>query len=234
MASYLSNQTTRSMTSKKYKLVIFDCDGTLVDTETLINKAFSSIMHELGYTEFTWEYCLENFTGLSYPSVIKRVKELHPTVPIDDMQNRYIQRFMELQPSELKPMPNAAKLIESLKIPKCVASNGEKAVVKTSLEAVQLLKYFNEDSVYTYEMVKQGKPAPDLFLHAAKSEGFKPEDCLVIEDSIVGVTAAKAANMDVIALHPVNYEHKFNFTAELKKLQPLAIISDLLEVKDFI
>lgn len=222
------------MTSKRYKLVIFDCDGTLVDTETLINKAFSSIMQELGYDEFTFSYCLENFTGLSYPSVIKRVLELHPNVPIDDMQNRYIQRFMDLQPSELKAMPNAAKLIESLKIPKCVASNGERKVVTTSLEAVNLLHYFNRDSIYTYEMVKHGKPAPDLFLHAARSEGFKPEDCLVIEDSLVGVTAAKAANMDVIALHPENYEHKFNFTEELKKLKPLAIIADLLEVNMFI
>ena len=115
-----------------------------------------------------------------------------------------------------------------------MASNGEREVVRTSLKAVQLLKYFKEDSIYTYEMVKHGKPAPDLFLHAAKSEGFKPEECLVIEDSIVGVTAAKAANMDVIALHPENYEHKFNFTEELKKLKPLAIISDLLEVNSFI
>jgi HAD superfamily hydrolase (TIGR01509 family) len=234
MASYLSNQTMRNMTNKKYKLVIFDCDGTLVDTETLINKAFSSIMVELGYSDFTFSYCLENFTGLSYPAVIKRVKELHPEVNIDTMQQRYIERFMELQPSELQEMPNAGKLIESLKIAKCVASNGEREVVRTSLKAVQLLKYFKEDSIYTYEMVKQGKPAPDLFLHAAKSEGFNPEECIVVEDSIVGVTAAKAANIDVLALHPVNYEHKFNFTDELNKLKPLAIITDLLEVNRFI
>ncbi len=218
----------------KYDLIIFDCDGTLVDSESLINKAFSQILISEGYPEYTYEFCLENFSGVCYADMCKQIIQKHPQMPLREIEEKFIEKANALMPTELREIPNATKLLELLKhMPKCVGSNGELAVVTNSLEITGLINFFDRKNLFTYEMVRAGKPEPDLYLYAAKKMGFDPKKCLVIEDSIVGATAGVRAGMDVIAIIQKGNAHKYNLKAEMEKLKPLAIIEDLLEVKKY-
>jgi len=219
----------------KYNLIIFDCDGTLVDSESLINKAFSEVMIEDGFAEFTYEFCLSNFLGKTYVDIFKFVKNKHPYINMAEIEERFILKANQLMPKELTAMPNAYELLDSLSgTAKCVASNGEYPIVKYSLELAHLDEFFNQDEIFTYEMVAAGKPEPDLFLYAAKKMSVGPSKCLVIEDSIIGATAAHKAGMDFIVYFPNNETHNPGKLSELNALKPLAIVQDLLEVKRFL
>jgi HAD superfamily hydrolase (TIGR01509 family) len=217
----------------KYDLIIFDCDGTLVDSESLINKAFSDILIAEGYTEYTYEYCFENFSGVCYSDLCKFVIAKHPHMPFKEIEEKFVERANALIPTTLKEIPNATKLLESIRhIPKCVGSNGEHAIVSYSLEVTGLMNFFDPKNIFTYEMVRAGKPEPDLYLYAAQKMGTDPKRCLVIEDSIVGATAGIKAGMDVLAI--IQGTHKYNLKSEMLKLKPLAIIEDLLEVTKYL
>lgn len=221
------------MNLNKYKLIIFDCDGTLVNSEGIINTAFSKVMQDLGYEKFTYEYCMENFSGMSYPNIYKKLQELHPDAPFREIEELFVEEANRLIPTHLKPIQGADKLLAHLhnKMPICVASNGEKEIVKYSLKITNLLKYFQEEDIFTYEDVSEGKPSPELFLHAAKTMGFKPEECLIFEDSVVGLTAAKAAGIDAIAVHSIDAgTHAFNTIKEIKNFEPITIVDDLAQL----
>jgi len=223
------------MNLNKYKLIIFDCDGTLVDSEGLINQAFSTIMQNMGYDAFSYEYCMENFSGMSYPNVVNKLLSIHPNAPFKEIEELFIEEANRIMPTQLQAIKGAHELLESLiDTPKCIASNGEREVVSYSLEIAGLNHFFPKHEIFTYEDVAAGKPAPDMFLHAAKTMGFEPSECLVFEDSIIGLTAAKAAGMDAIAVHTVaTGEHAFNKAEEIKKLDPIHITDDLAKVAKF-
>lgn len=219
------------MDLSKYKLIIFDCDGTLVDSESLINRAFSNVMSKFGYDEFTFEYCLENFSGMAYPNVVQKILSVHPNVPFREVEELFIEEANRIMPAELKAIKGAHELLEGLgNMPKCVASNGEREVVKYSLQITELDHFFKAGEIFTYEDVTEGKPSPELFHYAASKMGFEAVDCLVFEDSIIGLTAAKAAGMDAVAVHAeAAGEHKFNLLEEIKRLEPVKIITNLAE-----
>lgn len=219
----------------KYDLIIFDCDGTLVDSEYLVNKAFSEVMIAEGFEKYTIEYCLETFVGFAYPDMCDLIIKEHPEINFKEIEERFVERANALIPTELKEIPNAAKLLEELgDHPRCVASNGEQPVVLYSLKSTGLLKFFDKNHVFTYEMVENGKPEPDLFLYAAKKMGVNPSKCLVIEDSLIGTIAAKAAGMDVISIVSRDCGDANAVKDKLNELNPLAIIDDLLEVKPYV
>jgi HAD superfamily hydrolase (TIGR01509 family) len=218
---------------KKYDLIIFDCDGTLVDSESLINLVFSEMMQDIGYTEYTYDYCIDNFVGLSYPSVVNIIINKHPDLPFKELEEKFIKATNNRIPKELKAMPNAHKVLEQLtNYKKCIASNGEKAVVKYSLELTGLIKYFDNNHIYTYELVECGKPSPDLFLYAAHKFGVANEKCLVVEDSLIGLTGAVNAGMDVIAYRPVLGRELIE--QQVKNLNPKAIISNLEQLVELL
>ena len=220
----------------KYDLIIFDCDGTLVDSESLINTAFSEIMIVMGYKKYTYDYCLEVFRGYSYPHIATYITQEHPEFPYKQFEEKFIAIANYKINNDLKVMPNANIILEALSnYKKCVVSNGENEIVVNSLKDTGLIKYFKREHIYTYELVKYGKPSPELLLYAAEKFKAAPKQCLVIEDSIPGITAAISAGMDTLAYLPLDlYGKSNNIDQKIKNLNPMAIISDLKEVLNYV
>lgn len=180
------------------KCILFDCDGTLVDSENITNRVVAKMAGELGIT-MTLREAQQKFGGKTLDAVIYGMKEMSGKDIPTDWLPRLVKKVSRAYETDLQPMEGIKELLDSISIPICVASNGEPRHVKGSLALTGLNGYFNEN-VFTASEVKKPKPAPDLFLYAAKKMGFKPKDCVVIEDSIPGVTAATNANIKVYGL----------------------------------
>lgn len=175
-------------------LVIFDCDGVLVDSEDLSCRCLSDALTQAGI-EMSTEQALERFLGRSTAAVLEYCQSVGQPIPANflaDLAGQVRETFR----AQLKAIPGVATVLAELRLPYCVASSSDLDRVKFSLELTGLASYFAQ-RLYTSQMVERGKPAPDLFLHAAGRMGFDPCRTLVIEDSISGVLAAKAAGMKV-------------------------------------
>jgi len=177
-------------------LVIFDCDGVLVDSEPLANAVLARALTAAGYRVSIAE-CIERFTGLSMPSVVATVETGlgHPLPPdfLDRVQTETFARFRK----ELQPVPGVREVLEGIALPKCVASSGEPEKIDLSLTVTGLKRYFG-DRIFSARMVARGKPFPDLFLHAAGAMAVAPEAAVVVEDSVPGVKSGAAARMRVL------------------------------------
>lgn len=216
----------------KYKTIIFDCDGTLVNTEEVLNAVCASVLRDMGFNEYTKEYCLQNFIGLNVKDLLAR---LHQDLGEKFDESRFVNQAKKLSRevlcTQVGEMPNASELLEGLgDFPKCVASNGNRILVVESLKTTGLYSYFTEDTIFTYELVLNPKPAADLFLYAAEKMNTRPEECLIIEDSVVGITAAKAAGIDVLAYRNLSVD----IPDTIKGLNPTGIITDLKEIISYI
>lgn len=180
-----------------FDLVIFDCDGTLVDSEYLNNLAIVQLLAEEGLSQYDMDYAFANFVGLRVKPILDDIEKVTGHVFPPMFSDRYVKRVESLATQYLKKIPGAEELVakaqESKKI--CVASNGQRDNVISSLEFVDLKKFFPDDHIFTAVQVKNGKPAPDLFLHTAKTMGVDVSKCVVVEDSVAGVTAAVAAGI---------------------------------------
>lgn len=187
----------------KPDLVIFDCDGVLVDSETIANAVMAEEISALGWP-VTTEYCLRHFKGTHFDSVIDTIARSIGRPPPDnwlpDLRARTNIAFRE----QLQAIPGIFSVLDVLAaegVPHCVASNGPQEKMAVTLEITGLRTRF-EDRVFSAYEVERGKPHPDLFLHAARRMGFAPADCVVIEDSPLGVQAARAADMRVFGYDP--------------------------------
>ena len=175
-------------------LVIFDCDGVLVDSEELSCRCLAEAMVRAGIA-MTTERALELFLGRSTAALLDYCRAVGKQLPANFLPDLAVQ-VRETFRSQLKPIIGIAAVLAQLQLPYCVASSSDLERVKFSLELTGLARSFGP-RLYTAQMVKHGKPAPDLFLHAAGAMGAEPRRTLVIEDSVSGVTAAKAAGMKV-------------------------------------
>jgi HAD superfamily hydrolase (TIGR01509 family) len=178
----------------KPDLVIFDCDGVLVDSELLSCQCLSDELSEFGIS-LTLARALELFLGRSTSAVTQHYRELGQMVPVD-FPVRLKSRVLTAFERALQPIPDVETVLSGLRTPYCVASSSDLDRVALSLKVTGLRAPFG-DRIYTAQMVARGKPAPDLFLYAADKMGAQPARTLVIEDSVSGVQAAKAAGMMV-------------------------------------
>ncbi|MDP3896516.1 MAG: HAD family phosphatase [Mesorhizobium sp.] len=187
------------MTSLRPALVIFDCDGVLVDTERVGNLRLADWLTEAGYP-VSYEDCRRRFVGQSMASVKAKVAAAGVDLG-DDFVQRWNDGLPALFAAGLEPIPHvrqAAETIFAAGIPHCVASSGQLSKMRLTLGLTGLLPLF-EDVLFSVSMVTRGKPFPDLFLHAAEAMGHAPGACVVVEDSVAGVTAARAAGMRALA-----------------------------------
>jgi HAD superfamily hydrolase (TIGR01509 family) len=187
-------------------LVIFDNDGVLVDSERLANTILAELLTEAGLP-YTLEEAVHDFMGGSLV-LMRRLAEAKLGAPLPaDLEDRYHQRLFDGF-TRLQPVPGVGAVLDRLDADGttyCLASSGTHRRIRTALRAVGFWERF-EGRIFSSEDVAHGKPAPDLFLHAAATMGVHPAACVVIEDSPLGVAAAKAAGMKVLgyaAMTPV-------------------------------
>jgi HAD superfamily hydrolase (TIGR01509 family) len=177
-------------------LVIFDCDGVLVDSEVIAFDVLRQMFATLGKPMSLAE-CRQRFMGRRTPDVLAEIeKELGRPIPAD-MGARMKAILFERFRHELRPVAGVKDAIAHLRGPICVASSSSPERIALSLDVTGLAPLFG-DHVFSAEQVAEGKPAPDLFLLAAKSMGVAPRETIVIEDSTAGVLAARRAGMAVI------------------------------------
>jgi HAD superfamily hydrolase (TIGR01509 family) len=177
------------------ELVIFDCDGVLIDSETIANRVF---MEQLGAAglKMPLEQVMKTFVGRTRDGCIELAGRMLGR-PLPEAFGRvWDAALYEALEREVKPVAGIAELLSNLKLPYCVASNGERERMTLALRAAGLLP-FVEGRLFTAAEVARPKPAPDLFLHAAKTLGVSPERCAVIEDTPTGIEAGVAAGMPV-------------------------------------
>lgn len=192
----------------EFDLIIYDCDGTLTDSENLNNSALLEVLHAEGFTEFDMNYAYKNWVGTTVSNILLSIQMATGRMPPEGTVQKYMARVAELQLSGLMPVEGALELVPASrkKYKICVASNGERRNVIESLKITGLMDNFTEDSVFTKIQVKNPKPYPDLFLYAAEKMGILPDRCLVIEDSGAGVRAGVAAGMTVYGFTGSSHE----------------------------
>jgi len=190
-------------------LVIFDMDGVLVDSEPISARITTAALNEIGYAASEAEIAAR-FTGTSTKSMLEAVAaELGRPLP-DGFRDELRARVLDAMTRELQPVAGMEGLLTGLTVPRCVASSSHPERIAHALRLTGLDDGFGEH-LFSAEMVEHGKPAPDLFLFAARRMGFAPERCLVVEDSEPGVEAGVAAGMRVLgftaASHVRHDEH---------------------------
>jgi HAD superfamily hydrolase (TIGR01509 family) len=193
--------TGRSRTARAAPplLVVFDCDGVLVDSEPISNGVLAEMLAEQGW-ELTLAEARARFQGLLLEDVrADAERHLGRALPAGWLE-QYVSRRAAVFDAELRPVPGARELVERVLhagMAACVASQGSLAKTARSLALTGLADLFGEGARFSAAQVPRGKPHPDLFLHAAATLGVAPADCAVVEDTPSGVTAAARAGMTV-------------------------------------
>jgi len=177
-----------------FDLIIFDCDGVLIDSEILSCDALIASLAQFGISvdrDFVFQQCI----GHSLPEVVAKISDLKDQGVPGSFQETYRTTLFASFEKSLRPVVGVETMLRALETPYCVATSSSAERAERALSAAGLGGFC--DAVFSASMVPRGKPAPDLFLLAAKSMGVSPRHCLVIEDSMPGILAARAAGMTV-------------------------------------
>lgn len=183
----------------RYDLVIFDNDGVLVDSEPISNRLLAAYLTELGHPT-SYEDSIRDYMGAAMHRVHERVLERTGRRLPEDFDDVFHARVFAAFERELQAVVGVVDVLERLaedRVPYCVASSGSHERIRVGHRTTGLERFFDEGRIFSSQDVGRGKPAPDLFLHAAERMGVVPERCVVVEDSPLGVQAAVAAGMDV-------------------------------------
>ena len=217
---------------RRIRLVIFDFDGVLVDSEPLSIGVLVEGLASIGY-RIDEATASERFLGHSLAAVQGMLRdELGFDLPTDRLEAMRLSLFERFR-RELKPMPGIAQALDRLAVPYCVASSSLLERIRISLEVTGLLARF-APNIFSAEMVPRGKPAPDLFLYAAKQMGVEPASCLVIEDSAPGITAAHNAGMRVFAFLGGSHARQAGYRDRLARLGPELEFDDMGRLPDLV
>ncbi|MBD0830749.1 HAD family hydrolase [Aestuariibaculum sediminum] len=212
---------------KQYKCIIFDCDGVLVDTEVTSNQLLVDMANEYG-ANIDLDYAMKYFKGSHFQHCLNLIKKVVQEPVPESFETDYRSELDRRFKASVQPIDGVKAIIAKLNIPFCVASSGTVEKIRLNLGLVGLLEQF-EGKIFSCYTIKKWKPEPDVFLLAAQTMGFQPEDCLVIEDSKLGVMAAKKGGFDVFGYTEHDYYNDldglatktFKTMAELQNMIPL-------------
>ncbi len=183
--------------SRDETAIVFDCDGVLVDSEAIVIEIEAELLTAAGFA-MTVDEIAETCVGLSYGDMMAMLERRFGRPVPEELNARIQADALAAFPDRLKPVEGIDDLLASSSGPRCIASSSDLDRIRLSLEVTGLDRHFDASLVFSAQMVSRGKPAPDLFLHAAEGLAVQPTNCVVVEDSPHGVTAALAAGMDVI------------------------------------
>ena len=217
------------------KLVIFDCDGVLVDSEPIANAVLAKHLSELG-APHTIDDCYRHYRGLSMPAVVEKIQSLFPIMLPQDFLGKLQQETFAAFAQQLRPIPGVVPVLNDLRekaVPFCVASSGSHDKLAHTLTTTGLMAHF-QGRIFSADDVKEGKPAPDLFLHAAARMDIAPRYCLVLEDSLPGLLAALAAQMQAVAYCPPegNFSSSIKEAAHRLNCRTIRHLSELIDVAE--
>ena len=203
-----------------YDLIIFDMDGTLVQSEDCASQALKDVMPQMSDTvgEITTRY-----RGMRLAEIFSDIEQRFPGAVPEDCLELYRAREEQLSRSLIVPTKGVDDLLSQLRTKKCIASNAPVAKTVRSLNICGLSEYF-PSGIYSADQIWAWKPDPALFLHAAKQQSVSPTRCLVVEDSDVGVQAAIAAGMAV-----VQYQH-----TNAARNDSVPVITSLISLLEFV
>ena len=182
------------------RAVIWDCDGVLIDSEAIVCRVAIEALNAAG-AAFTLEQYVSIFVGTAADAKIETIELVEGLIGVRltmELLDRIDQLELDALYREVVAIPGVAAVLEGLRVPTCVASGSRFARVERTLAVADLIHHF-DGRIYSSAGLCPGKPAPDIFLYAAAQLGVAPEGCLVVEDSVHGIQAAKAAGMPVVA-----------------------------------
>ena len=208
-----------------YGLIIFDCDGVLIDSEILSCDALIASLaeHDIHIDrQFVFAHCI----GHSFPTVLEEISRLSGRRLPKRLELTYRSTLLKSFEKDLMPIAGVEEMLAALAIPYCIATSSGQERAERSLMAAGLSGL--GAPIFTASMVSHGKPAPDLFLHAARSTGVAPGKCLVVEDSMPGILAARAAGMAVL-----RFTGGSHFKAGFGQGEPSLADAELDSWKDF-
>jgi HAD superfamily hydrolase (TIGR01509 family) len=213
------------MNPSRFSLVVFDCDGVLVDSELITNRIFARMLNELGIP-VTLEHMFEQFVGRSMATCLEKIADLLGGPVPEDFVHQYHVRTNAALQSELKAVPGIETVLDEIKVPYCVASSGSHEKMQTTLGITGLLPRF-QGKIFSVTEVARSKPFPDVFLYAAARSGVAASECAVVEDTPTGVAAGVAAGMTVYGYCALTPPHRLreagaHYTFDsMRKLPPL-------------
>lgn len=194
--------------TQNFELIIFDCDGVLVDSERIANHVFARVLEEECGLSLSLEQMFHHFVGHSQAQCLAIIEEMTGTPPPTGLGERYRNEINRELAESVVAVNGIETVLDAIDIPYCVASGGSHEKMQTTLGKTRLAKYF-DGNLFSVSEVARAKPFPDIYLHAAESMGVDNRDkCLVIEDSPVGVSGAVAAQMTVFGYSELMHADK--------------------------
>lgn len=199
--------------------VIFDFDGTLVDSEILCNQAFLDLIPSINVPV---EELVQNYSGRKLAWIFSDIEKRFGCKLMPNIEQLYRHRVAELFESELQAFEGVHRALDDISVPVCIATSAPLSKVQPALIQTNLASYFGRNIFSSYA-IGSWKPEPDIFLHAARCMNVAPRHCLVVEDSVAGIEASNAAGMSAVQFcgsgHPF-HSHYFHSYDELSSLIP--------------
>lgn len=212
------------------KLIIWDFDGVISDTESLWITSRMNLLNRDKGLGWNFDTAAKHIGGLSDKDKEAVLKDMGIVVD-EHFWSEALSLDMLKIAQGLEPTEGIEDIFKMDNFDQCIATGGTAAKTAEKIKQVGIAKYFSPEKIFTVDLVNRGKPEPDLFLLAAKTMGYTPANCVVIEDSLAGLTAAKKSGMERVAFVKYN---KPAYIEEIKKLDIKNIFYDMKDVKDFL
>lgn len=214
--------------SGSFELVIFDCDGVLVNSEQVANEVFAEVLLQVCGLKFTLEDMFDTFVGHSRAQCMEKIEVILGEPPPAELDRRYQDDINLALKDSVAAIEGVESVLTNLAVPFCVASSGSHDKMKLTLGKTGLIDFF-DGNIFSTSEVERGKPHPDIYLHAAATMGgHQPERCLVIEDSPIGVAGAVAAGMNVFGFAELMPAHKLKASGAHLVFEHMHDLPDLI------